>query len=611
MLVHAFFPGDLQARPEAGLQELLRAILVRTNFVPVVRHIIGWRGLKQSVAAVECWTAKIQGMDGVFGLAFDGLNPCSGWVRGRFRLYYFPHPNEELVEGCAMQAAALTQAQDFLQRVRHFADQPEFSDLFRIGEFSLSVADSGQALGLTLEAPSRLRCLSEGGVSLPLDGELVQLVAPGGYDQDFPAFAVAAAFFDVLAASVTFNLGQAPVYLGEQRWAGVQLVCDPEGAVRRVETDELWNSQIILGWGIGSAGDLAASGIGVRGIHRWVPGEPIPEAFRDRLWWRADHLQGASTIDKRTLGVDERPPLLLLTGFLGAGKTSFLKHFIEHQTQRSRFVAVIQNEVGAVGLDGKLLDYTVTEVDEGCVCCSLAGNLKRAIQGILSAFDPDFIIVETTGLANPFNLLPDIKELDDLVRFDCTVTVVDALNIETTLAQHSLAEAQIRGADVLMLNKKEQVEPQRLESITRQLRQINPRAPLFLTTHGDLNPALVFEVADHQTQSLIEGQADPHHDSHHQDGLWVQNIGLTQSLDRSDFLQAVAQLPPPIFRVKGVLAFSDSPQPMLFQFVGGRFELSPFPGKDPRERFLTVIGHGQKSPEIVAALGRMTSSPSR
>jgi G3E family GTPase len=611
MLVHAFFPGDLQARPDAGLQELLRAILVRTNFVPVVRHIIGWRGLKQSVAALECWTAKIQGMDGVFGLAFDGLDPRPGWVRGRFRLYYFPHPDEELVEGCALQAVALIQAQDYLQRVRDFADQPEFSDLFRIGEFSLSVDDSGKALGLTLEAPSRLRCLSEAGISLPRNGKLVQLVAPGGYDQDFPAFAVASSFFDVLAASVIFNLGQPPVYLGEQRWAGVQMVCDQAGVVRCVETGEVWNARILLGYGEGPIEDLAASAVGARYIHRWVPGEPIPEPFRDQLWWRADHLQGARTIDKRALGVDERPPLLLLTGFLGAGKTSFLKHFIEHQTQRSRFVAVIQNEVGAVGLDGKLLDYTVTEIDEGCVCCSLAGNLKRAIQGILSAFDPDFIIVETTGLANPFNLLPDIKELDDLVRFDCTVTVVDALNIETTLAQHSLAEEQIRGADVLMLNKKEQVEPQRLESIARQLRQINPRAPLFFTTDGDLNPALVFEVADRQPQSHIEGQAGPHHDSHHHDGLWVQNISLARSLDRSDFLQAVAQLPTSIFRVKGVLVFSDSPQAMLFQFVGGRFELSPFPGKDPRERFLTVIGHGQKSPETIAALGRMTPSPSR
>ncbi len=74
---------------------------------------------------------------------------------------------------------------------------------------------------------------------------------------------------------------------------------------------------------------------------------------------------------------------------------------IEYQTQCSRFVAVIQNEIGEVGLDGKLLDYTITEIDEGCVCCSLVGNLKRAVNGILSSFQPDYIILETTGVAKP------------------------------------------------------------------------------------------------------------------------------------------------------------------------------------------------------------------
>lgn len=606
MLLHSFFPGDLQARPEAGLQELLRAILVRTNFVPVVRHIIGWRGLKQASATVECWTAKIHGRDGVFGMAFDGMDPDPGWNRGRFGLYYFPHPDEELVEGCAMQAAALTQTPDFMQRVREFADQPEFGDMFRIGEFWLSVNESGTAFGLTLEAPSSLRCQSEAGISLPRNGKLVQLVAPGGYDQDFPALAVGTAFFEVMAASVTFNLGQAPVYFSEQRWAGTRLVCDRAGVVQRVETDDVWNSRLTLRYGAGPIYDQAGSNQGATYVHRWVSGDPVPAAFQDQLWWRADHLQGARTIDKRTLGIDERPPLIVLTGFLGSGKTSFLKHFIEYQTQRSRFVAVIQNEVGAVGLDGKLLDYTVTEIDEGCVCCSLAGNLKRAIQGILSAFDPDYIIMETTGLANPFNLFPEIKELEDLVRFDCTVTVVDALNIETTLAQHSLAVDQIRGADVLMLNKKEQVDPNLLELIIGQLRQINPRAPLFLTTRGDLNPALVFEVADRHSEALIKGQAGTHHSSDHREGLWVENIGFAHAIDRTEFLHIVAQLPPSIFRVKGVLTFQDSPEPTLFQFVGGRFELSPFPGKAPYERFLTVIGHGPKSPDTVAALERVT-----
>jgi hypothetical protein len=92
-----------------------------------------------------------------------------------------------------------------------------------------------------------------------------------------------------------------------------------------------------------------------------------------------------------------------------------------------------RNEIGEVGLDGKLLDYTVTEIDEGCVCCSLVGNLKRAVQGILENFSPDTVILETSGVSNPKNLLDELGELMEMVRVDCTATIVDALNFETSI----------------------------------------------------------------------------------------------------------------------------------------------------------------------------------
>jgi G3E family GTPase len=222
--------------------------------------------------------------------------------------------------------------------------------------------------------------------------------------------------------------------------------------------------------------------------------ETAPSCYRDKLWWHADQLKGSKSVDKKILGMDERPPLIVLTGFLGSGKTSFLQHFIEYQTQRSRFVAVIQNEIGEIGLDGKLLDYTVTEIDEGCVCCSLVGNLKRAIQSILESFSPDYIILETSGLANPKNLLDDLGELAETVRLDATVTVVDALNFESTLANYAIAADQVAAADVLLLNKSDLVDEARLEQVKRQLGRLNANAPICVTRRGDVNPALIFDV---------------------------------------------------------------------------------------------------------------------
>ena len=101
-------PSGINSSVETTIQELIRDLLVRTNFVPGVRHVLGWRGLKGSSSNVEGWTAKIKGSSGVFGIYFDKLEEVDEWVTGRFRLNYFPDPNEELVELFSLQAG-LTQ----------------------------------------------------------------------------------------------------------------------------------------------------------------------------------------------------------------------------------------------------------------------------------------------------------------------------------------------------------------------------------------------------------------------------------------------------------------------------------------------------------------------
>jgi G3E family GTPase len=605
MQLDRFFQGDMLARPKTAIQELLRAILVRTNFVPVVRHILGWRGLKQAVGAMECWTARIDEWDGVYGICFENLDNVPGWVRGRFALFYFPHPDEALVERCTLQAAASTQEEDYMRRVRDFPAFPEWADLFAIAKIYLAVGHEGKALGLTLGSMSRLRIFSEGGIRLPRDGTMVTLVAPGTWEQDFPAFQVASSFYDVLAASTTFNLDQPPCYLGVQHRPGLQMVRGRAGTLRQVPAADLCHSSLVLGYGQGQFEAIDPSCIATRAGCHWVAGQAVPEPYKDRLWWRAHQVQGTNTLDKKTLGVDERPPLVLLTGFLGAGKTTFLRHFLEYQTQRTRFVAVIQNEIGAVGLDGKLLDYTVTEIDEGCVCCSLAGNLKRAVQGILSSFAPDVILLETTGLANPYNLLDEMDELDPLVRFDCTLTVVDAANAQATLAAHPLATDQIRAADLIMLNKADLVPAQQLDDLTAQLRQINPRAPVFPTVNGNLNPALLLQPAKRPRPTRADHRPADRHPVHQQEDVWVKTLALPRPLKRKAFLQAVAQLPPTIFRMKGILRFTQAPEPMQFQYVGGRHTLSPFPEGPAEEPFLVIIGYGPKDPATARALATL------
>ncbi|MBE0568296.1 MAG: GTP-binding protein [Deltaproteobacteria bacterium] len=607
MNLENFFRGDLEEDPGGALPTLLGAMMIRTQFLPTVRHIVGWRGMRQSSAEPAGWTAKIGGFAGVFGLVFAGTEEIPGRAVGRFGLCYFPDPEEPLVERCSLEAVELTQAGDYRDRIRDFQRHPEMCGLFDIGDFRLAVRKDRRALALALESASSLRTVALDGVRLTREGRESTLIEPGGYDRDFPAFETALAFFDVLAASVSFNLGFPPGCLVERRYPAALQAYDRSGSVSAREAPDLWQGLVALGYGEGGLDALLQAipegpGVAIRAVEADGP-ENAPPEYRDRLWWRAHLLKDSRGVDKKFLGVDERPPLIILTGFLGSGKTSFLQHFIEYQSQRSRFVAVIQNEIGEVGLDGKLLDYTVTEIDEGCVCCSLAGNLKRAVRGILDQFSPDAIILETTGLANPLNMLEEMAELGEIVRFDCTVTLVDALNLNAAFAGGPIASDQIRAADIVVLNKRDLAGDAHMDEACRRVREINPRALVFSTSYGDLNPALVFDADASRPR-----EASSAHATHADAGLWSRTVMLPAPLDRETFLRGVASLPETVFRVKGLVDFTDSGGTMLFQYVCGRFELSVFPKRGVEQRFLTFIGRGNE-PDARELLEALSATP--
>lgn len=602
------FRGDLEADPAAGLQALLRALLIRTQFLPTVRHRIGWRGLRAAASSVEAWTAKIRDAAGVYGLFFMGLAPAAGWDAARFGLCYFPEADEPLLERCSLAAAAAAHAEGYRERRRDFTSHPEAAGLFGIGTLLLCVRRDRRAAALALEAASALRTVAADGVQAQRAGQAVTLVAPGGIDQDFPAFETALGFFDVLAASVAFNLEQPLGRLIEARYPATQLVYDRSGRAEAVEAPGLWRGVLLLVWGEGAAEPLLEA-LGGAGAERpaalvAVDGpETAPPGYRERLWWRAHRLGGDSrSVDKKLLGVDERPPFILLTGFLGAGKTSFLQHYLEYQTRRSRFVAVIQNEIGAQGLDGKLLGYTVVEVDAGCVCCTLAGNLGRAVSGILERFTPDSVILETSGLADPFNLYEELEALSERLRLDATVTVVDAVNLEAALAKGPIAADQIRAADILVVNKCDLVDAQRAAAVEDRLASLNPAALRFRTVGGDLNPALLFDAEVTAPGGPRRAGKPRRRPSSAAAGLWSRSLTLRRPLDRERFVQAVARLAPAVFRAKGILEFAGEEGAVVFQYVNGRFELSRFGRPEVADRFLTLIGGaGAADPEAELA----------
>jgi G3E family GTPase len=613
MKLNRIFPNDISSSPDHRIQELMRGVLVRTNFVPGVRHVIGWRGLKDSSSDVVCWTAKIKGSTGVFGIYFDRLEEVYGWMSGRFRLNYFPDPDEQLVELFSLQAGLYAQQDNYLANVRNFLSQPQFCDLFNIAEISLSVKLTGNALILGLESISRQRVIAKDGIFLSQNGETVELVAPGGYEQDFPSFNTALAFYHVLAASFSFNLEEPPAYMRYLRWPGKEIVYDATGRHWENPSDNSHEESLFLGYGKVDFKKIIDTTLNKTVSFKqdvtWENGRHVMPEYKDALWWKAHQIKDYKTLDKKILGIDDRPQLIVLTGFLGSGKTSFLQHFIEYQVQLNRFVAIIQNEIGEIGLDGKLLDhdYALTEIDEGCICCTLVGNLKNAIHQILSSFHPDCIVLETTGLANPYNLLDEISEVEDLVRFDSVTTMIDAMNIEKTLADYDVARDQIKAADILLVNKTDLVTKGQRISIYQKLRDIQPAAPMISTIHGDVNPALIYGVDPQDTETGHKDQNSENagHLGHSYEsyGFSSHRISFTKPLDKELFIDGIRSMTPNVFRIKGVVNLADTGKPMLFQYVRGRFEFSEFNNPNVRDRFLIFIGQDLQKDLIDAYFG--------
>ena len=168
-------------------------------------------------------------------------------------------------------------------------------------------------------------------------------------------------------------------------------------------------------------------------------------------------------------------PVTVLTGFLGAGKTTLLNRILTEQ--HGRRYAVIVNEFGEEGIDNDLVvdvDEEVFEMNNGCICCTVRGDLIRILSGLMKRADKlDAIIVETTGLADPAPVAQTFfvdQEVADRTKLDAIVTIVDAVHLELQLEEHHEAEEQIAFADVVLLNKTDLVDPAILDRVEARIK---------------------------------------------------------------------------------------------------------------------------------------------
>ena len=214
-------------------------------------------------------------------------------------------------------------------------------------------------------------------------------------------------------------------------------------------------------------------------------------------------------------------PVTILTGFLGAGKTTLLNHILSNQ--QGVKTAVLVNEFGEIGIDNDLIIATgedMVELSNGCICCSINGELLEAVYRILERPEPvDYLVVETTGLADPLPVAMTFlgSDLRDLTRLDSIITLIDAENFTDSLLDSDVARAQVIYGDILLLNKCDLVSEERLEQVEQQLRDLKNEARILRSVKGEVSLPLLLSVGLFESDRVAAEQdhSDCDHDHDH------------------------------------------------------------------------------------------------
>jgi G3E family GTPase len=272
-----------------------------------------------------------------------------------------------------------------------------------------------------------------------------------------------------------------------------------------------------------------------------------------------------------------RTPITLVTGPLGSGKTTLLRHILATHPAK---IAIVMNEFGEIAIDTKVIEgknVRIAELGGGCVCCSLLGEFEAAIGEIIEKVAPDMIIVETTGLAEPEALVFDIQEALPQCRLDGVVSVIDADMLVRFPELGHTTRLQIEGADILLLNKIDLIEPAQIKPLETKLREINPTAAIVRTERCRIDPELLFGIGREKKV------ATPEHK--HQLEFESFTFRSNKIFSRDCFERFADSLPAAVIRAKGFVRFADGAH--LFNLVAGRWELEPF---ESAETQLVFIG---------------------
>jgi G3E family GTPase len=296
-------------------------------------------------------------------------------------------------------------------------------------------------------------------------------------------------------------------------------------------------------------------------------------------------------------------PVTVLTGYLGAGKTTLLNRILTHE--HGQKVAVIVNEFGEVGIDHQLVvntDEEIFEMNNGCICCTVRGDLIRMISNLMKRRDRfDHIVIETTGLADPAPVIQTFfmdDEVKALVRLDAVVTVVDAKHVALHWEAEEVQE-QIAFADVILLNKTDLVTPEALTQLAQRIRAMNALCQIHHTQNAVVEMDAILGVKAFDLQRALAIDPDFLGEEAHEHDAAVGSVAIVTpgAADGAKLQTWIAELlrtqGTDIFRMKGILNIQGDDRRYVFQGVHMMFDGSPdraWFDRETRQNQLVFIG---------------------
>lgn len=313
---------------------------------------------------------------------------------------------------------------------------------------------------------------------------------------------------------------------------------------------------------------------------------------------------------------DSRVPVTVVTGFLGSGKTTLVNRILGEQ--HGRKIAVIINEFGEISVDGQLVltddQEDLVEFNNGCLCCTVRGDLVDTLAKLKDRADLDAILIETTGLADPAPVASTFFIADEIksdTRLDSFVTLADAVNLETNLEQSEEAQEQIAFADIILLNKMDLVSKEQAADVERRIRSLNPFAKIHHTEHSVIDMDKVFGVGAFDLDAKLEVDPTFLDDLEHEHDDAVTSFFLREErpIDINRFMLWLTPLlqerGEDLFRSKGIFYAQGFKERVVFQSVRMLTAMRPDRPWKPDEKKCTefvVIGRNLNREEFAAGL---------